>query len=91
MIQPQLHLILINPLAEGLWTKLKHRERCPGCTTVQYIPAVDAEIFVPTIFRGLNFRVEKIFVGEGSPQNLNYHKNFTPKTLTHETKWCMKI
>ena len=33
----------------------------------------------------------EIFVGEGSPRKFNYHENLTPQTLTHKTKWHMKI
>ena len=45
----------------------------------------------------VKFLRREIFVSEGSPQKFNYHKNliatkgFTPQTLTHETKWGLKI
>lgn len=48
---------------------------------------INAEIFMATIFRGLNFCGGKILMGEVAHEILkNYHENLTPRTLTHETK-----
>ena len=52
---------------------------------------VNVEIFVATIFHGLNFRTNKFSWVRVAHENLTVPKNLTPRTVTHKTKWRVKI